>query len=117
MLVLFLAFSSLIFVVRPLLGDVPRKDFLTHYGVLIVGILAVAATAATWIARRFFDRKSFVSLGFRWSKYALRDLFFGIFLSAAMAAAFFGLTYALGYMDYQGINPGPENTPAEFNWH
>jgi uncharacterized protein len=62
----------------------------------------VAFTLATWIARRFLDRRSFVSLGFRLDRHVGLDLAFGFLLPAVL----FGLIYAfeagMGWLTFQG---------------
>ncbi len=62
----------------------------------------LAFTLATWIARRFLDRRSFISLGFRPDSHAWIDLAFGFLLPGVL----FGLIYAfeagMGWLTYQG---------------
>ena len=104
---LFMLFASLIFLVRPLLGDVGKKEFLNDYSLLIVLILAFAATLAVYLSRRFLDKKSFPSLGLKRTQRTLPDLLFGFFLSAVMAGMFFGLALLFGLIDYHGLNWNP----------
>ena len=65
---------------------------------LVIVIIARAATPAVYIARRWVDRKSFVSLGLQWNARAASDLLFGFLLSGLMAGAVFTAMYALGYI-------------------
>lgn len=62
----------------------------------------LAFTLATWVARRFLDRRSFVSLGFRLDRHVALDLAFGFLLPGVL----FGLIYAfeagMGWLTYQG---------------
>ena len=104
-LIIFFIFSSLIFVVRPLLGDdLTKREFLKHYGLIVVAISALGATISTILSRRFFDKKSFMSLGLTWNKQAIKDLIFGFLLSCIMAAAFFFLLIVFDLIEYTGIN-------------
>ncbi len=78
--------------VRAALGGLPRGS------TLVLAIIAVAATIAVLIARRFLDRKSFVSLGFSGLGSAWKDLLFGFALSAAMAGAVLWLMVVFGFV-------------------
>jgi membrane protease YdiL (CAAX protease family) len=66
---------------------------------LVVIIIALTATPAVYLARRWFDKKTFVSLGLRFDRLAVADLVFGLFLSAAMAGVVFLAMWSLGYID------------------
>lgn len=87
--------------VRALLGGLPRTS------VLVFAILAVSATVAVWLSRRFIDKKSFVSLGLARPAAAWRDLSFGFLLSGLMALLVFAALLALGYIEdvRLGISP------------
>jgi len=65
---------------------------------LVVVLIALAATPAVYIARRWIDKKSFVSLGLHADRRAVADVIFGILLSGVMAGAVFSLMWALGYV-------------------
>ncbi len=58
-LFIFFSFSSLIFVVRPLLGDITKREFLENYSLIIVTILAFGATLSTFLSRKFMGQKIF----------------------------------------------------------
>jgi membrane protease YdiL (CAAX protease family) len=103
-LLLFLGFSTLIFVIKPLLGDITKREFLENYSVLIVLVLASGASLAVPIARKLFDKKTFVSLGLKWNKKALYDLLFGFFLSGFMAGLIFLALSLFGFISFEGFN-------------
>jgi len=84
--------------VRAALGGLPRGS------TLVLAIIAVAATIAVVIARRFLDRKSFVSLGFAQVRSAWKDLLFGFALSAAMAGAVLWLMVVFGFVGNVHVN-------------
>lgn len=65
---------------------------------LVIVLIALAATPAVYIARRWIDKKNFVSLGLQWNGRAVSDLVFGFLLSGLMAAAAFTAMYAFGYI-------------------
>lgn len=117
-IVLFWIFSAIIFAVRPLLGDVSRSEFLSQYSWLIVGILAFGATLATFLARRFLDKRSFKSLGLHWNRKSWQDLLFGFALSAGMAGLFFAIALGTGSVELQGLNPlaGGTETGQAFDY-
>ena len=75
---------------RFLLGGLPKGS------PLIFPILAVSATAAVFVCRRFLDKQSFRSLGLAWSGVAIKDLIVGVALSALMAALFVVSAWSLG---------------------
>jgi len=103
-LLIFFSFSSLIFIVKPLLGEMTKRDFLENYSLLIITILAFGATIATLLSRKFWDKKSFVSLGLAWNKQAVKDLLFGYLLSGLMATSFFFILISFGLLDFNGFN-------------
>jgi len=84
--------------VRAALGGLPRGS------TLVLAIIAVAATVAVLIARRFLDRKSFVSLGFARFGSAWPDLLFGFVLSAAMAGLALWLMVVFGFVSNVQLN-------------
>lgn len=103
-LILFFSLTSLIFVVRPIIGDITRREFLENYSLIIVAILAFSATVSSLLSRKFLDKKTFISLGLRFDQQALKDLLFGFLLSFIMAATFFLLLLSLGFIEFNGFN-------------
>ena len=78
---------------RAALGGLPRGSKLVFI------LLAITATAAVYLTRRFLDQKSFASLGFGRPETAWKDLSFGFALSGAMAACVFATMGALGLIE------------------
>ncbi|MFP3853443.1 MAG: CPBP family intramembrane glutamic endopeptidase [Anaerolineales bacterium] len=68
---------------------------------LLLGPL-IGITAATWIARRWLDRRSFQSLGFAFDELAIRDLLFGILMPAALFALIFLFEWIVGWLQVEG---------------
>lgn len=85
---------------RAVLGTLPKGSTLTF------AIIAIAATASVLIARRYLDKKSFLSLGFSGKSVAVRDLLFGFFLSGAMGACVLALMLAAGLIVELRLNWG-----------
>ena len=101
--VLFWGLSALIFVIKPLFGDLSKREFLNYYRIVIVSVLATAATLAVILSRKRLDKQSVVSLGLRVDKQAWKDLLFGFALSGMMAVFFLLLLLGLGLAEYQGF--------------
>lgn len=98
-LVLFWLLAALVFVIQPLFGDVGKREFLSDYSLIIVGILALAATIAVKVARKKLDKKSWVSLGLQISTNTWKDLLFGFGLSAIMAGVFLFILWLSGAVE------------------
>lgn len=79
--------------VRSVLGSLPRGSD------LMFAIIAVAATVAVLVARRFVDGKSFVSLGLAIDRRTAKDLLFGFLLSGLMAGLVFGSMAGVGLIE------------------
>jgi len=103
-LLIFFTFSALIFIVKPLFGTITKRAFLEDYSLIIVAILTFGATISVFLSRKFWDKKSFVSLGLKWNKQAIKDLVFGFILSGLMAALFFILLISFGLLEFNGFN-------------
>ena len=63
---------------------------------------AIGITAATVVARRFLDRRTFRSLGLDTDRHALPDLLVGFLIPAAQMALVYAVEAALGWTDWQG---------------
>lgn len=64
--------------------------------------VALAVTAASWVARRYVDHRSFSSLGLTISARAWRDLGLGLLLGAGMVGLVFAALAALGWLSVVG---------------
>jgi membrane protease YdiL (CAAX protease family) len=109
----FFFLAWIIFLIKPLLGDITRREFVSDYSLIIVAVLAFAATVSVYLARRFFDKKPFVSLGLDVNKKSFLDLGFGFLLSGLMALIFFLILQSSGLIDFQGLNLGIDNGLAK----
>ncbi|WP_143592163.1 CPBP family intramembrane glutamic endopeptidase [Tenacibaculum holothuriorum] len=113
-LLIFWVFAASTFIIKPLLGDITKKEFLENYSLLIVSILAIGSTIAVFLSRKFFDKKSFVSLGLSLKKQSFFDVIFGFLLSGAMAFLFCILLISFNLIEINGINFSLNN-PLELN--
>ena len=66
---------------------------------LVIVIIAAAATPAVYLARRWIDKKSFVSLGLNLDKRGVADTLVGFLLSGVMAGTVFWIMLAMGFID------------------
>ena len=98
--VLLLVFLSVVgqLGVRSILGGLPKGSDLA------IAIIAVAATIAMIIARRFIDKKSFVSFGLTIDGGTVKDLLFGMLLSFLMAGLVFGVMASVGFIENIEVN-------------
>lgn len=62
----------------------------------------IAVPISVYIARRFIDRRSFVSLGLNWDTQALKDIWVGFWIAGVMMAVIFVIELAAGWLEYQG---------------
>lgn len=81
---------------------VPEFDFF----LLNFIISMIAVPISVYIARRFIDRRSFVSLGLQWNLQALKDIWVGFWIAGGMMLVIFLVEVAAGWLEYQG--PGWE---------
>ena len=103
-IILFWLFSSTVFFIKPLFGDITKSEFLSGYSLLIVFNLSIAASIAVPIARKKWDKRSLLSLGLKFDRKALGDLLYGFLLSGLSAGLFLWLVVELGYVEYKGIS-------------
>lgn len=97
--------------VRTILGSLPKQSTLQF------SILAVTATLAVYIARRFVDKKPFISLGLSLDKFALLDVLSGVVNSALlMTAVFFTMLWA-DLIEFHGLTWWMENTPGAVSFN
>ena len=66
-------------------------------------LLVITATSAVYLSRRYFDKKSFSSLGLRTTRASMFDLIFGFLLSGLMMGLMFLALYAFGWIKFQGL--------------
>ena len=97
--------SALLFVGLAVFG-IPFGIFFTLMpgstpdAILILGQLVelFAVTLSVYLARKYFDRRTFVSLGLKWNSRALRDVIIGILITALLMALVFLIETAAGWL-------------------
>jgi membrane protease YdiL (CAAX protease family) len=98
---LLLLFSSalgvllgLIYYIQP----VPLDNFLFK-----MVISTVIYTGSVFIARRWLDRRSVVSLGLKFNRRAILDLFTGFLIGLAVMGLVFGIAWAANWLTFEGF--------------
>jgi membrane protease YdiL (CAAX protease family) len=74
----------------------------TIFTALSAGSSALAFVAGTLLARRFLDRRSFISLGFAFDRHTLPDLIVGFLIPLPMLGTVFLLSRAFGWVQWEG---------------
>jgi membrane protease YdiL (CAAX protease family) len=62
-----------------------------------------AITASVFLARRWFDRRSFISLGLAWYRRAARDLLAGVGIGGLVITAIYAVQIVLGWLRFAGF--------------
>ena len=60
-------------------------------------------TASVYIARRWLDRRSFISLGLGWNRAALQEMAVGFLIAGAVIGSIYLLEWGAGWLDFQGF--------------
>ncbi len=76
------------------------------------GIFLLSVTLSVILARRFIDRRSFVSLGLAWNRQAVADLAAGMVISALMMSFVFLVLWSFGWLQL-GPPAWQEQPPAQ----
>lgn len=89
----------------PIFGFLAPGGQLDDDSVLLANALSLALpiTAATYVARRWIDRRSFASLGLVLNRQGLADLLFGILLTGIQMGFIFLSFWVLGWLDIQSF--------------
>lgn len=96
--------------IRELLGSLKAT------GTLWFTILGVSATLAAYISRRFVDKESFVSLGLKLNKAAIKDFLYGIFNSALVMAGIYFTMLLTGLIEFKGLSWWTGHTGTEVHF-
>jgi membrane protease YdiL (CAAX protease family) len=72
----------------------------------------VTITGSIYIARRFLDKRSFVSLGLHVSKWAVADIFIGIAITFVMMGSIYFAEVAAGWLTFEGFAWESDSVPT-----
>jgi membrane protease YdiL (CAAX protease family) len=68
-----------------------------------LGIDLIVVTSAIYIARRFFDRRSFASLGLHLNKQTLSDIVLGIVIAFVVMSIVYIIEHSLGWLTFESF--------------
>jgi membrane protease YdiL (CAAX protease family) len=106
-IIVFIAISFVVMSgVRAVLGG------LKGGGLLQFTLLSITATIAVYIARKYFDKKSLISLGVKWDKYAALDILSGFLNSALVMAGIFFVMLWADLIEFRGFSWWMDSTGA-----
>jgi membrane protease YdiL (CAAX protease family) len=101
-LLLMMVFTPVVLTLLAVAGvSLDPMDFTTAIQVSVWASLP-AVLVATWIARRWIDHRSMLSLGLQRDRYLLPDLTVGILLPALLLGLFSAILWAGGWIEVQG---------------
>jgi hypothetical protein len=86
--------------VAVLLGEQAVSTPISQMGISVATALP-AITLATWLARRFLDRRSFASLGFEYDPRARNQLLLGILIPLPLFGLIYLFEWIAGWLDFQ----------------
>jgi membrane protease YdiL (CAAX protease family) len=86
------------------LGSAFLLSPLQNRTLLVVQVVTfLSVNISVYLARRYFDRRSMVSLGLVWNSKAIRDLLYGITLSGLMMAMVFLIEWVAGWLTFESF--------------
>lgn len=95
-----LGFLGILYVIAlPMLFGLRAAIGFSKSSPLVIVIIAVSATAAVLLARRFIDGRSVTSLGLQVRARSVLDVIVGFFISAVLAGSVFAVLSLLGAID------------------
>jgi membrane protease YdiL (CAAX protease family) len=83
--------------------------------IISLGIDLIVVTSAIYITRRFFDRRSFVSLGLYLNKQALPDIVLGIGIAFVVMSVVYLIEYSLGWLTFKSFAWQTESSSEVFS--
>jgi membrane protease YdiL (CAAX protease family) len=89
-------------VVLSIVGDLDKTE--SAYWVFRGIIVIVASSLVVWIIRKYFDKKTFISLGLRLDSLALKDFFLGFGISGLMIVPIFIILLISGLLEIKEIS-------------
>ena len=74
--------------------------------------MLIGIASSTWLARRFLDKRSFVSLGFKIDRLAAKDLLIGIFIPFFQIGLVFAIEIGMGWTKFNGFAWQADTAPT-----
>lgn len=98
-LLIFIAVTAILMAsVRAALGGLRGGSLLQFI------LLGLSATLCVIVARKYLDKKSFISLGIKWDKYAVLDVVSGVINSALVMGGLFLVMWWAGLIEFKGFS-------------
>jgi membrane protease YdiL (CAAX protease family) len=96
-----------------IVGDLDKTESAYWFfrGIIVV----VAGTFVVWIVRKFFDNKTFISLGLRLDSLAVKDFFVGLVISGLMIGTVFVIFLISGLLEITEISWSGSTISAIFD--
>lgn len=102
--ILFLALTVIVSLVTGTIAYVLHADLSgALYFALNILVELIAVTLSIYLARRFLDKRSFTSLGFKLDRFMLPDLLAGIVITFIVMGLIFDALWALGWLTFQSF--------------
>ncbi|MGD2157941.1 MAG: type II CAAX endopeptidase family protein [Anaerolineales bacterium] len=97
-ILLIIASIPLVFVISP------QELISSERGQVLNGLVSIFAfTGSVYIARRWLDQRSLISLGLEWDGKAWRELIFGVVINGLMIGLVFAIEWALGWLQFEAF--------------
>lgn len=90
--------------------DKTESTYWIFRGVIVI----VASSLVVWIVRKYFDKKTFVSLGLRLDSLAVKDFFVGLVISGLMIGTIFIIFLISGLLEIKEISWSGSSISAVF---
>ncbi len=102
--IVLLILLTLVSIAVLIISFVLRLDLNLLQPLALVNLLptTIAMTLSVWIARRLFDRRSFVSLGLQLDPLALPDVVVGFLIAGVMMGVIYAIEAAAGWLRFDG---------------
>jgi membrane protease YdiL (CAAX protease family) len=79
-----------------------EQEIINEFMVIVV-LQLIIFTLATWVARRYLDRRTFRSLGFEWDVHSIRDLAIGFILPGLLMGLLFAFEWGVGWLRIESV--------------
>ncbi len=101
-----LLLQTLLWIILQMVIGVPLIPALSglHSDLIAMGIVGlVATTVSVYIARRWLDKRKFVSLGLRVSRRTWRDILAGVVIAGSLMGLVYLIEWATGWLTFNGF--------------
>jgi len=95
-----------------IVGDLDKKE--SAYWVFRGIVVIVASSLVVWVVRKYFDKKTFISLGLRLDSLAIKDFFVGLVISGLMIGTIFIIFLISGLLEIKEISWSGSGISAVF---